>query len=78
LLSVVSVNVVPVEGFERVTTTPGMTAPVASVTTPTMDELSCAEAALKAIAKSKRGRIADTTRRIFIKKLLARYLGTML
>jgi hypothetical protein len=41
-LSVVWVNVTPVDGFESVTATPEITAPVASVTTPVMDAVSCA------------------------------------
>jgi hypothetical protein len=32
----------PVEGFESVTTVPGITASVESVTTPVIEELSCA------------------------------------
>jgi hypothetical protein len=41
-LSVVWVNVTLVKGFESVTSVPGITAPVASVTTPVIEELSCA------------------------------------
>jgi hypothetical protein len=41
-LSVVWVYETPVEGFDSVTSVPGITAPVASVTAPVMDATSCA------------------------------------
>jgi hypothetical protein len=45
LLSVVCVNVTPVAEFESTTSVPGITAPVESITTPVIEELSCAKAA---------------------------------
>src|SRR6266567_3595272 len=48
----------PLSGFESVTFAPGTTAPVESVTLPTIVAVSCAEAALvRQINKTKRARI---------------------